>query len=716
MDMDDDMNSLFEGMVLFTPSQLSAPPSSVDNTHQSTPSPSQSEPLEDNLFSDLSIVVSQPETLTPPDHQLDDDDSTSVSSSSTTSIAYVTTNNNNINNNRPTITRQGSSSRKKKRAAGLRVGYGRDYHEDHDYPTLSPSQSDQQPSPITSLQDSTQNENVPSPLPVDHFVVLQAQISDKLKCARQLASSASSARKDAVVGRRKAAQNVELASLNLVELEKQLEEACETEDFEAAERISQSLAAAETQKQDYIAALRDAEALCDSIESKMLDALHSQIAAEEESASLLIHFSTDAMGTADSILQKAEEESLKEMDGWFSSNEALETQKIELEIESVIVNDARELFKSSIDHSVEDDAREREALLKKKDVLAEELEELLALVKKKQDEIEENDFKIKEVDEKISSVVSGFQEMQSNIDKKCDDLHSSHSQLDLKTETLLTKKKEIDDSFATEQERGAKLKELATKSLEEANTYREVAGLRKSLMLSALNSTEDKTMLAKNEEKLSEEVQRLQREVSSARASLQELSSTKSSVQQNVASLKQRISSMDKRVPELEAEKKIAAAARNFKEAARLAAEAKSLSGEKDNVQIELDEASLKLEKLEEEIKDTVNRLQETEGLILAKEKEVAMARFQRLLLTAGSAKAERSAALELGDDEEASLLLAEAESAESEAKKLQVAYNLKDEELADLPKTFISLELVSNLGLKQLQELMASVNLPRKE
>jgi hypothetical protein len=117
------------------------------------------------------------------------------------------------------------------------------------------------------------------------------------------------------------------------------------------------------------------------------------------------------------------------------------------------------------------------------------------------------------------------------------------------------------------------------------------------------------------------------------------------------------------------------------------------------------------LEKLEEEIQDTVNRLQETESLILSKEKEVAMARFQRLLLIAGAAAAERVAALELGDLEEADLLLAEAEAADSEAKKLQPVYNFKVEEFGNLPKHFISMELVSNLGRKQLAELATDVS-----
>lgn len=193
----------------------------------------------------------------------------------------------------------------------------------------------------------------------------------------------------------------------------------------------------------------------------------------------------------------------------------------------------------------------------------------------------------------------------------------------------------------------------------------------------------------------------------------QELSSIKSSIQQEIASSKQRIFFIDKRVPELEAEKKVAAAARNFKEAARVAAEAKKLSVEKEGEEVKMDGTMLELAKLEEEIKNTVNWLVETDQVILSKEKEVAMARIKRLLLVAGSAKADRLAAVELGDLEEANLLLAEAEAAEVEAKNLEQSYNFKQEEFENLPEHMMSMELVSNLGGKQLVELAASVHLP---
>lgn len=140
--------------------------------------------------------------------------------------------------------------------------------------------------------------------------------------------------------------------------------------------------------------------------------------------------------------------------------------------------------------------------------------------------------------------------------------------------------------------------------------------------------------------------------------------------------LKQRVGYIEKRGPELEAEKKRAAAARNFKEAGRIAAEAKALNAEKEQLQIKLEKAASDLEKLEDDIKASGERVQECEGLILVKEKEGAIAGYKRLQLVAASARAEREAALQAGDVEEAELILREAEVAESKARDLKETYH----------------------------------------
>ncbi|XWS52090.1 hypothetical protein CRYUN_Cryun11dG0037500 [Craigia yunnanensis] len=739
MEMDvDEMDSLFEGMVLFTPSQfvedheqeqkqdLDHPEPESQNSTQQQQQHQVQEPLDENLFSDLIVQ-------TPLDHPKPESEPEPGPASATA------------------FSRQMSSSyRKKKRATGFRIGYGRDYQinnntdghdtqlgiaydrddeindntdgHDDNHPASQPSSSLHTSTTTTTTISLVSNSDSQShqgqgqqqqqQQSIDdaeaQFEQIKAQIADKLSRARDLAASISAARKDSIRRRRKAADDLHLATIRLGDLEKQLEDACEAEDFEAADRINENLAAADKDKQALLSALRDAEAQCNAIDSKMLEVLNCQIAVEEECASLLHRFSEDAMSNADLVFKKSEAQSSEEREKWLSSTEALELNKIELQIEAHLVDDARAVFNTSLDSLIQDDKKEKEFLCNQKDILTDELQQLLALVKNKEKEIAENDSKIKQVEQRIADMVSGFQEMQSSVDSKYDNLQCHLSQMDIESEALSKKKEEIDKLLAEEEDRGIKLEELTRISVGEAKMYQEVVGLRKSLLSSVLKPMEDKVRLAKTEEKLSEDVQMLQLEASTARASLQELSSTKSSIQQSIASLKQRIFFIDKMVPELEAEKKVAAASRNFKEAARLAAEAKTLSIEKEGVQIQMDKDVLDLGKLEEEIKHTVDKLQDIEGVVLSKEKEVAMARFQRLLLIAGAANAEGSAALELGDLEEANLLLAEANAADSEAKELQPKYNLKEEEFEDLPKHFISLELVTNLGQKKLADLAA--------
>ncbi|KAA8544657.1 hypothetical protein F0562_019496 [Nyssa sinensis] len=48
-----------------------------------------------------------------------------------------------------------------------------------------------------------------------------------------------------------------------------LEEACEAEDFETTKRLSESLASVEKEKECLAIELRDAEADCDAVDSKM---------------------------------------------------------------------------------------------------------------------------------------------------------------------------------------------------------------------------------------------------------------------------------------------------------------------------------------------------------------------------------------------------------------------------------------------------------------
>ncbi|WMV27892.1 hypothetical protein MTR67_021277 [Solanum verrucosum] len=791
----DEMDSLFEGMVLFNPSAdvgHHAQLSTIADADASASSPSQvsNEPLDENLFSDLTL-------MTPSQSLLLDEEEDETQPPSDLAL----------------VSRQNSSRRRKK--AGLRIGYGRDRDYADHLPQSSHthlnSHSDissvlaaiqdkeanqeqkfeqeaeesrdeeknissittakEQDSSTEKLNNGTDSLNYPnkklnlsSATPISStldddeymdaghlkvkanpvelkFDQIRATIADKLKLAQEAVISVSALRKESIRRRREAVEEFNGASTHHRDLEKKLDEACEAEDFETAERVSENLASAEKEKEQSVILLRDAETYCDVIDTKMQDVLVSLIQAEEECVYLLRRFSErdwereergerdlereergdreraesgreEAASNADSILMDAETISSKDGAEWLSSVEAIEVSKFELEIQSQLVHGAKSVLNESIDHSVEDDRREIDVLCKRKEVLAEELRELLAFVKEKEAEIAENDALIQKVEHRIDGVVSCFKEVQESIYNNYDKLQSHLSELMAENDVLLKRKKDIDSYLSQQESRGEKIKNLSRISADEANMYEEVVGLRKSLAVFISKSKAYRLNLAKSEERISEEVQILKQDFFAARASLQVLSSTKSSIQQEVESCKQRLLFIDRRLPELEAEKKVAAATRNFKEAARLSAEAKALCIEKEEIQRKMDSTESELKKLEEEICHTIDRMQETEVQISSKEKELAMARFRRLILIAREARAERSAALELGDHEEAESLMAEADAAEVEARKLQPIYNFNEEAIENLPEVFISAELVSTLGNKQLAELAASANI----
>lgn len=754
------MDSLFEGMVLFSPSQEAiAEPDEVNQWEQSSTTTTESNvdtignglvsasvPLDENLFSDLTVVStseipgqSEDRPLSPP-------------------VA---------------VNQRQSSIRKKKKAGGLRIGYGRDRNGPNSYAHsdelneshVSTSQqgerqdrdSDYRYSSVITVVDkhhdpysvndhisvslATEDANVAnSPCTIRDLQVeeenggvdnanttfcssgsstfdfkyeeLRKRISENLKHAQEAVTNASAARKDSIRRRRKVAEKLSQASAKHRELEKELEEACETEDFEKAERVSESLSSAEEDREALVSAYKDAEDHCDKLDSKMKEALEYQIQAEEECASLLQNFAMDALHNADSFLESAKEFSSKEMEKWLSSTEAVELHKMELDIEYHLVNEARSGLKSYIEQSVADDQEERDLLYKRRDILREDLLQLLLLVKEKEAEISENDSSIERVEKKIAGVLSGFQGAHSSLDTMTNDLQSSLYQVESEYELLSKRKKDTEKLLFEDETKGKKIREISRVSTDEANMIQEVAALRKNLLQFILQSMEDKLRLTKTEEKLSEDVQKLRQGISGARASLQELSSSKLSTQQKVESLKQRLLFIEKRVPELEAEKKVSATARNFREAARIAAEAKTLSVEKEGLEINIENARFELKKLEEQIDSTIKELQETESQVLSKEKELAVSRFQRLTLIADATGAERSAALELGDLEEAEALLAEAEASSAEAIKIQLLYDLRDEDVSNLPKYLLPMELVSKLGREQLAELVKSMHI----
>ncbi|XP_076888345.1 uncharacterized protein LOC143538747 [Bidens hawaiensis] len=297
-------------------------------------------------------------------------------------------------------------------------------------------------------------------------------------------------------------------------MEKELEEAVESEDFETAERVSDGLASAEKNQEVLLIALREAEAECDEIDSKMQEALELQIVAEEECAELLKSFAVDADQNADSVISNAKTKTSEEMEKWDSLSEALEAKKMEAEIESDVISGARKGLDDSVDQIVKEDKQKSELLYKKQKVLADELQELLALVKQKEAEISENNLQIEEIEKKMAGAVSSFQDALSDFDLKSANLQSGLSKLELENDDLCRKKKEIDDFALQEEARGLKIRELARVSSDEASVHHEVINLRKSLINFISKSREDKIRLATTEQKLFDDVQMLKQDIS----------------------------------------------------------------------------------------------------------------------------------------------------------------------------------------------------------
>lgn len=119
------------------------------------------------------------------------------------------------------------------------------------------------------------------------LAVVRAKILKKAELAKKRAVSITAKRKELALKKRNIEEELTKASVKYKELERELEEACEAEDFERAERISNSLASVENDKNQLLLDLRSAELDYESVESDMQDVLDLHLAAEEEAGYLL---------------------------------------------------------------------------------------------------------------------------------------------------------------------------------------------------------------------------------------------------------------------------------------------------------------------------------------------------------------------------------------------------------------------------------------------
>ena len=236
---------------------------------------------------------------------------------------------------------------------------------------------------------------------------------------------------------------------------------------------------------------------------------------------LVLLLSQDATDYADLLKKNADEKVSKEWEGWQTSMELLETKKMEMDVESQVILEARSGMESAIDHLVEDDKQEMEMLTSKGDVLAKELADLLELVRLKELEIAQNDAQIQEVDKRISNVVSEFHSTQSSIKTRLDNLQAAQSKLDSESEKLALKKKEIDDFVFVSEEKKSKLEELANAASKEASTCWDLVENWRNLVALIMQHRQDRIHFVEMEEKVSQEIQSLRQQVTDSREKLQ---------------------------------------------------------------------------------------------------------------------------------------------------------------------------------------------------
>lgn len=773
----DDGSSLFEGMVLFAPEPAAAAEEAAPVPDPEPPAPlpdadagaaassSAPPPLDEDLFSDLTLLAPQePLSLEqqPPLPQGEDRGHATPAPAPAPSPPAPAA----------ALSRQPSSSSLRKKKRAVRIGYGRspqpappsppatvrastaatvsarsiafldasphpaapptpDQYPDRQADVYAngdevdaevvvvPDANPPRPDEEAKEEDDQKEDEVAGVAAVgieERLALLRSQISSKLDSIQQRAAAVVARRRQLAGRRRKVAEEATSVASRHKDLERELEEACEAEDFERAERISDSLAALEKEKDRLLTALRNAELDYDSVDSELQGVLESRIAVEEEAAALLKQFAKDATDHADSESKQAEEISLKEIEEWQTSMELLETKKLEMEVETQLVLEARSGLEGSIEHLVEEDKIEKDMLSKNGEILAEELAGLLELVRLKEAEIAENNARIHEVQERISGVVSRFHGSQSDIDLKLNSLKETQSKVDLETEALVLKKNEIDKFISLTEQKDSELREIIGACSSEAKTCRQSVEIRRKLASSILKSREDRIGLLKMEEEILQDIQMLRQKITDARTSLQEISSRRTSIQQEMDSFKQKLSFIDKRGPELEAEKKVAAAARNFKEAGRIAAEAKALNSEKDELHTMLEKAATDLEIIEKDIVATTDKIQECEGLILQKEKESAITSYKRLRLDSAAARAELTAATETDDNEEVEILHKEAEAAESKALELKTCYDLQLEDDEFMFQPVVPIAFITNSTGQHLVEIASSFGLtPQK-
>lgn len=472
--------------------------------------------------------------------------------------------------------------------------------------------------PIHSLKDGNETTPIESNIEMPHrqggtaaghneltiemkFNLIKQAIATKLKSLKERGLLVSAKRKDAAQKRRQAAEIVASESARHKDLEAQLEVACETEDFEKADDLSGKILESEKTQEEAVRVFTVAEVECDQIAAEMQEVLDLEIEIEEQGAELLQALTKEAEEAMERVKLEAQGTAREGFNKLDAEEMTVQLERLKVSSELQLADEALRDLNNAVTESTKTKAEQKLLLMKKRELLDLELQELLAKVRAKELEISEADEHISEVDKEISMLEAATDQQHVATNTKVEGLRMALIELDTKSSSLTEQRDGLKAVLSDMEAEMLDLERLAKIAMADGLAMHEAMETKKGAAALISESREKMMHLAAKEKQATEEVHALRQEALVARASLQEVVGVKVKLQQEMATAKQRILFVEKRGPELESEKKLAASARNFKEAGRLAAEAKALMAEKEDLTGNIAQISSRIHALEEE-------------------------------------------------------------------------------------------------------------------
>eukprot|EP00850_Spirogloea_muscicola_P001536 SM000005S17333 [mRNA] locus=s5:1538052:1556080:- [translate_table: standard] len=514
----------------------------------------------------------------------------------------------------------------------------------------------------------------------DQMVAVQDGLQRELAALRAQAANAVEARKAAVQSKRQAAAEAAACVARLSDLEAELAQACEREDFEVADEVSGRMADAEAGVKAAVLAVRAAEADVDARSAALQRLLDVEVEVELVSVSRLTEIQQAAEVAAAGAEGAAQEAAARVLEELTTEEEQLLLARRKLALERRVVEEEVAELSAQIEGATATERAEREEVAAAAAALAAELEELLEVVRRKQEEIAVQEALVADADARIAAAAARFQKSRAALESEELLLVERAAEVDAGLARLADERQRVDVDLADAEAARVLLAAVAGQAGSEAARIQELASLRQEAAAVEARLRGRREELAAAEEQCFESAAALRQHATADRAALQTLMAARLRLQQDTAAAQQKVAAAKKRAPELEAEKRLAATSRNFKEAARLAAEAKVLASEQEAALKEVEDLMREQKQLEEEESQQAAAVEELERELADVDRRAAMARCERLRLVAAAAWAEMADAAEAEDFVEAESLQTEAATADREADGLQQLHNLHGE------------------------------------